>query len=573
MSAPTANMPPQSIEVEEAVLGAMLVAESALSRVIDEVKLSVEDFYLDKHRLIYGCVRDLYEASKPIDELTVADELKRRGEIEEVGGKHYVSELAAKVPAAGNAKHYAEIVCAHAIDRAKREIGQGLLNGLAPEEAIERLRTLEKAPGAAASTLIDFSEIDARPVKFAWRDRIALGKITALAGRPKIGKGLLYSHLIAGVTRGTLDGDLAGPRRAIIVTTEDEPGDTLKPRLMAADADLSLVSFFTMGSAEEPVPFRVPQDTEELGRRVAETSAALVVIDPLIEFIDGKADSHKSQPVRQAVAALNAIARDRGCAVLTIFHLNKGISTDPLLRHEGSAAFTQIVRAGLMLGFDPEDPEGEEGYQRVLAVSASNLSRLATSLVYRIEGATVEGDTGEPITTARMYHVGESRAASHDLLGCREDDEARADRDEATEFLRSELADGPRLAAEIRSAAETAGVGPGALKRAKRKLRIESAKAGMKGGWTWGFPEGDGSQDELSVREKPAPSSPSTSKAKSERPLRGYFPEGDGSADVGSLQAVEPPFCRYTDHREHDYIGAEGRTVCGICHPRRRGSM
>jgi hypothetical protein len=178
--------------------------------------------------------------------------------------------------------------------------------------------------GGPASTLTFFTDIAARPVRWAWQDRIALGKITALAGRPKIGKGLLYSHLIAQVTHGTLDSDLDQPRDVILVTTEDDPGDTLKPRLMAAGADLERVSIFQMGSRDEPVPFRVPQDAAELGCRVAETQAALVVIDPLMEFVDGKVDSHKSQPVRQAIAALNQIAHDHGCAVLVIFHLNKG---------------------------------------------------------------------------------------------------------------------------------------------------------------------------------------------------------------------------------------------------------
>ena len=139
------------------------------------------------------------------------------------------------------------------------------------------------------------------------------------------------------------------------------------------------------------MPFRVPQDADELGRRVEETDAALVVIDPLMEFIDGKVDSHKSHPVRQALAALNQIAREHGCAVLAIFHLNKGPRTDPLLRHEGSAAFTQVVRGGLMLGHDPDDPDGEDGSQRVLAVSSSNLAAIAPSLVYRIDTARVDG--------------------------------------------------------------------------------------------------------------------------------------------------------------------------------------
>ena len=121
--APTAHVPPQNIEAEESVLGAMLVAEPALTRVIDEVKLNAADFYLDKHAAIFRCVHDLYAASKPVDELSVSEALVQRNQIEEAGGKHYVSELAAKVPAAGNAKHYAEIVQQNSLLR--RLLGAG----------------------------------------------------------------------------------------------------------------------------------------------------------------------------------------------------------------------------------------------------------------------------------------------------------------------------------------------------------------------------------------------------------------------------------------------------------------
>jgi replicative DNA helicase len=122
-SAPTAHVPPQNIEAEESVLGAMLVAEPTLTRVIDEVKLNAGDFYLDKHATIFTAVHDLYAASKPVDELSVTEALAQRNKIEEAGGKHYVSELAAKVPAAGNAKHYAEIVQQNSLLR--RLLGAG----------------------------------------------------------------------------------------------------------------------------------------------------------------------------------------------------------------------------------------------------------------------------------------------------------------------------------------------------------------------------------------------------------------------------------------------------------------
>lgn len=95
----------------------MLVSEPALNRVVDDVKLKTGDFYLDRHRAIYGVMVDLYASTKPCDELTVNEALTNAGLIDEAGGKNYVSELAAKVPAPGNAKHYAEIVQENALLR------------------------------------------------------------------------------------------------------------------------------------------------------------------------------------------------------------------------------------------------------------------------------------------------------------------------------------------------------------------------------------------------------------------------------------------------------------------------
>jgi replicative DNA helicase len=69
----TTHVPPQNIEAEESVLGAMLVAEPTLTWVIDEVKLNSEDFYLEKHAAIFRCVHDLYAQSKPVDELSVTE--------------------------------------------------------------------------------------------------------------------------------------------------------------------------------------------------------------------------------------------------------------------------------------------------------------------------------------------------------------------------------------------------------------------------------------------------------------------------------------------------------------------
>jgi len=163
---PATHVPPQNIEAEESVLGAMLVADSSLTRVIDEVKLNPEDFYLEKHAAVFRAVYDLYAASKPVDELSVAEALTQRGEIEEAGGRNYVSELAAKVPAAGNAKHYAEIVQQNSLLRRLLGAGQEIQGWVheregEPRELSERAERLlfEVAHKEQASDFRMLSEI------------------------------------------------------------------------------------------------------------------------------------------------------------------------------------------------------------------------------------------------------------------------------------------------------------------------------------------------------------------------------------------------------------------------------
>jgi replicative DNA helicase len=227
--APTAHVPPQNIEVEESVLGAMLVAESALTRVIDEVKLNAEDFYLEKHALIFTCVHDLYAASKPVDELSVAEALSQRNKIEEAGGKHYVSELAAKVPAAGNAKHYAEIVqqnsllrrllgagqqiqsWVHERDGEPRELSERaekLLFDVAHKEQASDFRLLSEILHEEVDRLEKLStgELELTGTPSGFRDIDAItggfqpGNLIIVAARPAMGKSALVANIAENVT-------------------------------------------------------------------------------------------------------------------------------------------------------------------------------------------------------------------------------------------------------------------------------------------------------------------------------------------------------------------------------------
>jgi replicative DNA helicase len=105
-----AAVPPQNLEAEESVLGAMLVAEAAIATSVIGLHLRPNDFYRESHRVIFDAILELDHKNEAIDPLTVSAELEERGQLEKAGGKAYVYQLATAVPAAGNARHYAQLV-------------------------------------------------------------------------------------------------------------------------------------------------------------------------------------------------------------------------------------------------------------------------------------------------------------------------------------------------------------------------------------------------------------------------------------------------------------------------------
>src|SRR4051794_29982949 len=113
------KLPPQNEEAETSVLGAILLSEQALDGLMIDVKLRPEDFYRERHRLIFRAMLRLKDKTEPepIDALTVSEELARQGVLEEAGGPAYVHSLPNLVPAAGNVRHYARIVKEHALMR------------------------------------------------------------------------------------------------------------------------------------------------------------------------------------------------------------------------------------------------------------------------------------------------------------------------------------------------------------------------------------------------------------------------------------------------------------------------
>ncbi|HSY76716.1 MAG TPA: replicative DNA helicase [Bacteroidia bacterium] len=109
------KLPPQAIELEEAVLGALMLEKEALTKVIDILR--EEAFYKDSHRKIFGAIKRLFQRSEPIDILTVTNELKRSEELESIGGAYYISQLTSKIASSANIEYHARIVLQKYIQR------------------------------------------------------------------------------------------------------------------------------------------------------------------------------------------------------------------------------------------------------------------------------------------------------------------------------------------------------------------------------------------------------------------------------------------------------------------------
>jgi hypothetical protein len=357
---------------------------------------------------------------------------------------------------------------------------------LREQEAAYRAQRNGKVSDSRRLVLTGLASVEPRPVRWLWRDRIPLGVLSVLAGKPKLGKSTLAYDLGAKVTTGNLDGDLAEPAAVLVVTFEDLVAETVVPRVLAAGADLDRVHTIEAENNGERDLVSLPEDVPEIAEAAVEHGVRLLIVDPLMAALTGGTDAHRDNQVRRVLAPLAKLAEANDLAVLTIMHLNKGQGADLIGRIGGSVAFTGAARSLLVFGADPGDPDGEDGPGRVLA-QRGNLARRAASLAYRIEGRVIDGPGG-PIDTSRLLCLGESEARADELLAAVTTGEERTERDEATEFLRAELEGGPRPAKEVKSAARDAGISDATLRRAKTQLRVVSERvggAGADGHWEW----------------------------------------------------------------------------------------
>jgi hypothetical protein len=330
--------------------------------------------------------------------------------------------------------------------------------------------------------LVLVADVDREQVRWLWPERIPLGKVTVLDGDPGTGKSTLTLTIAAKVTTGSPFPDGARPERgdAILLSAEDDIGDTIRPRLEAAGADLARCWVLPDVQPEPdrpPRPPELPADLDALEGMVKDKQAALVVIDPIAAFLSGAVDMHRDQDVRRALAPLAYMAARTGAAVVIVRHMNKGQGS-ALYRGSGSIGIVGAARAGLLVAPDPDDED-----RRVLAMSKTNLAKKLGSLAYRIIEDEQDG-------VARVVWDGASSLTANDLVRPRVDEDEAPALAEAVRVLKEILADGPLAAGNVKKQAATAGVAERTLHRARQALGVTTRRQGFgQGGYyVWSMP-------------------------------------------------------------------------------------
>ena len=336
------------------------------------------------------------------------------------------------------------------------------------------------------------SEIDAVGISWVWRGWLARGKMQLIGGQPGAGKTTLAIKIAATVSACERwpDGSFATSGNVVIWSGEDDPADTLVPRLSASGADLEKV-FVVEHVIEDNQrrSFDPAKDIVSLRHAIEKAGgAALIIVDPVVSAV--AADSHKNSETRRALQPLVDLAREANAALLGIHHFSKGTAgREPIERITGSVAFGALARVVMVAAKEPDAEDGTAG-RRIFARAKSNIGPDDGGFAYSLDLVPMPG---HPDITASVAVWGDriDGTAKEMLAVAEADDNGDATvLQEATDFLVDLLADGPKPTREIKKAATDCGLSWATVRRAQHDLKIKPAKRGMADGWEWSLSEG-----------------------------------------------------------------------------------
>jgi putative DNA primase/helicase len=241
---------------------------------------------------------------------------------------------------------------------------------------------LEDLPTTEGIGIFRVSDIVTSRVEWAWPGYIPRGKISIIDGDPGEGKSVLSLDLAARWSTGAKmpDGTQGiGPVDVILVLAEDDPADTVKPRLIAAGADLNRVHVVVSG-ADRKHPFEFETGLPAVEAKMTEIPAAVVIFDPVMAFMSARTDSNNDASVRRAIWPVKMFAQDNDAAVILVRHLNKSGGVKVMYRGGGSIGFIGSARAGYLVTRSPDDDA-----MRLFAPTKNNLAPMPPTLSYAVE--------------------------------------------------------------------------------------------------------------------------------------------------------------------------------------------
>ncbi|MDF1870600.1 MAG: AAA family ATPase [Phycisphaerales bacterium] len=337
-----------------------------------------------------------------------------------------------------------------------------------------------------------------KPIDWLEEGRIALGKLTLIAGDPGLGKSFITLDLASRVSRGELPSrrssgsvQLTDQGQVVLLNAEDDAGDTIRPRLEAMGADLSRVHLLEgvvkpMGRCVNLT--QLDTDVQLFANTLKKIdNLKLIVIDPISAYM-GKTDSHNNADVRAVLAQLARLAQWTGAAVVCVTHLNKDAGGKrAIYRAMGSLAFTAAARAVHLVTKHPDDAS-----KRVVAPVKNNLSEEVKPRVYRLEDGRVEWIDEQiqwDADSIESAFEGERTAPSA--------------MEEAKRFLEAAMKDGARPSKEVLDEAEAHGITASTLQRARQALGTRSFRDN--GIWHWVFDSFDKKAPLGAMRVLPEP--------------------------------------------------------------------
>jgi RecA-family ATPase len=229
-----------------------------------------------------------------------------------------------------------------------------------------------------------------------------LGKVTVLFGDPDLGKSLITIFMAAQTSRGEAwpdRPDIPNPIGGVVIlSAEDDPQDTIRPRLDAAGADVSRIGLLKGVRTRDPgtdaeidAHFNLATDLVALEEAIKRTpDCRLVIVDPISAYLGGT-NSHRNAEVRGVLAPLADLAARRGVAMVGVTHVTKDERSKALYRATGSLAFIAAARGAWLVVEDKNHPQ-----RRLMLPAKMNLAKQPPGLAYKVRATPVQGVQDQP---------------------------------------------------------------------------------------------------------------------------------------------------------------------------------